>query len=66
MTGTYFVECKDGSYFVLHREEVERLAGWTGIMACKVGNLVTRKSVRVSGRRPLTWEDVARISNDPA
>jgi hypothetical protein len=66
MTGTYFVEGKDGKTFVLHRDELERLIGWNGIMPCKIGNLVTRKVIRVSGRRPLTWEDVANISNDPA
>lgn len=65
MGGTYALQSQDGTY-MLSREELERLAGWPGIIACTVTNAVTRKSVRVSSRRPLQAADIARISNDGA
>lgn len=68
MSGTYALEGigrgHSGYVYTLHREEIERLIGSRTDGPYRITNLVTRKSVKVSDRRPLTPEDVARISND--
>lgn len=68
MTGTYALQGigrgHSGHIYTLHREEIERLIGSRTDGPYRITNLVTRKSVKVSDSRPLTFEDVARISND--
>jgi hypothetical protein len=69
MAGTYYLQGvgrgHSGTVYTLAREEVERLVGARTDGPYRVGNLVTRKHVTVSDRRPLTERDVRRISNDP-
>jgi len=53
-----------GHAYSLNRDDVERLIGARTDGAYRITCLVTRKSVKVTDARPLTADDVARISND--
>lgn len=68
MAGTYALQGigagHSGTVYTLSREEIDRLIGSRTDGPYRITNLVTRKSVKVSDRRPLTAEDIARISNE--
>jgi hypothetical protein len=53
-----------GHVFMLSRDEIERLVGSRTDGSYRITNVVTRRSVKVSDRRPLTDHDIARISNE--
>ena len=66
MAGTYALESLSpgGGTYSLSREDVNRLIGAPVDGEFRVVNVVTRKAVKVSNSRPLTEDDVRRISNE--